>query len=327
MDYLYLSTQSMIKSIKSEFEYMLANSLHLFRVSAPKFIKVNTGIQDDLANTCTSVKFDIPDCGFDVEMVHSLAKWKRLALKTYKVIPNYGIYTDMDAIRKDETLDFMHSVYVDQWDWEIHIQKNQRTEIYLRNIVERIYNVILEVKDKYGDINQTDLPNHIHFIHSEELEALYPNMTRKERENNITRQHGAVFLMGIGYPLKNGQPHDVRSIDYDDWVSENGNFHGLNGDILVWNSVTECAFEISSMGIRVDSVSLKQQAELTNSKIDTEYHKMILNDELPLSCGGGVGQSRLAMFILGKKHIGEVQVSEWPVDMVKYCKSEGINLL
>lgn len=340
MELSVADTQKAIKQIKTEFEKILSENLHLIRVSAPKFIRTNTGIQDDLAGACSSVKFNVPSCGFDVEIVHSLAKWKRIALQRYEIPIHNGLYTDMDAIRKDEKLDFMHSIYVDQWDWEMRISETDRNIKFLMLIVDKIYDAmkitenivhksIFNNKVSSGEYYRKlrKLPESITYIHSEELEEIYPEMTPKERENEITKKYGAVFLIGIGYPLQNGKPHDLRAFDYDNWSIENGQFHGLNGDILVWNDVTKCAFEISSMGIRVDSTALQKQAALTNSQINMQYHSKVLKNEIPLSIGGGIGQSRLCMFILGKHHIGEVQVSEWPDDMIKELRDTGIFLL
>jgi len=313
-------TQIAIKEIKTIFENHLSKNLCLLRVSAPKFVKTNTGVQDDLANTCTSVKFHVPSCEFDVEIVHSLAKWKRIALSKYQIVEHEGLYTDMDAIRKDEKLDCMHSIYVDQWDWEAHINRHDRTETMLRKTVEKIYGALKSVEqfiDNKYHRETPKLPLEIHFIHSEELEDMYPILTPKERENVIAKKYGAVFLLGIGYPLKNGSPHDLRAMDYDDWSTPNGPFHGLNGDILVWNEMTQSAFELSSMGIRVDETALMTQAEMMQQSIQTPYHTMVLQSKIPLSIGGGIGQSRLCMYMLEKKHIGEVQASEWPEKCVK----------
>lgn len=325
-----LETQKAIKTVKTEFENNFSLNLNLIRVSAPKFIKMHTGIQDDLANTCKSVQFHIKDCGYDVEIVHSLAKWKRVALKKYDIPVHTGIYTDMDAIRKDEKLDFMHSIYVDQWDWEIHIDENNRHEEYLRCIVNLIYKSIRKTNkiiQRTYHLYQQRLPKTITFIHTEELEELYPELTQKERENKIAQKYGAVFLIGIGYPLKDGKPHDLRAFDYDDWSTENDKFHGLNGDIIFWNDITKCAFEISSMGIRVDKTALLKQSKIMSADINTPYHNYILNDEIPLSIGGGIGQSRLSMFLLEKRHIGSVQVSEWSDEIQNECAKQGIHLL
>lgn len=323
-------TQLAIKQIKTQFEANLSQNLRLLRVSAPKFIKTNTGIQDDLAGACSAVKFNVPACQFDVEIVHSLAKWKRIALHKYQISEHEGIYTDMDAIRKDENVDFMHSIYVDQWDWEVRINQVDRNEHTLRLVVNQIYQSIRLVEwaiDQQYHKTTTHLPEQIYFIHAEQLEQMYPNLTPKERENTITQQYGAVFLIGIGAPLANGVPHDLRAMDYDDWSTANGEFRGLNGDILVWNEITQCAFELSSMGIRVDRQALLTQSEIMKQPISTPYHNMILNSEIPLSIGGGIGQSRLCMFLLEKRHIGEVQASEWPIEMCQQCHDNGIILL
>jgi aspartate--ammonia ligase len=325
-----LKTQEAIKTVKNKFEKNFSNKLNLIRVSAPKFIKTKTGIQDDLANTCNSVQFHIKDCGVDVEIVHSLAKWKRIALKKYDIPEHNGLYTDMDAIRKDEQLDFMHSVYVDQWDWEMNINQTDRNEDFLRNIVERIYQAIKEtnetIQERYN-LNKQKLPETITFIHTEDLEEMYPTLTPKERENEVAKKYGAIFLIGIGFPLKNNQPHDLRAFDYDDWSTENGKYNGLNGDIIVWNEITNCAFELSSMGIRVDKKALLKQSEIMNVNFESQYSNMILNQDIPFSIGGGIGQSRLCMFLLEKKHIGEVQVSEWSEQIISECKQNGIHLL
>jgi aspartate--ammonia ligase len=329
------NTQKAIKLVKTTFENILSENLNLMRVSAPMFLRTGTGVQDDLANTCASVKFNIPACGFDVEIVHSLAKWKRISLQHYEIPEHHGLYTDMNAIRKDEILDFMHSVYVDQWDWEMRITKDDRNENFLRETVIKIYNSIrhtehvvnLFLRENNLATANNYLPDTITFVHSEELEEMFPELTPKERENEITKKYGAVFLIGIGYPLTSGFPHDVRAVDYDDWSTKNGNYHGLNGDIIVWNNVTECAFEISSMGIRVNSEALVEQSKISNSPINTKYHSMVLHDEIPLSIGGGIGQSRLCMFLLKKHHIGEVQVSEWSDEMITKLSKLGIYLL
>lgn len=330
-----METQKAIKLIKTTFENDLSENLNMIRVSAPMFVKTKTGVQDDLAGTCESIKFYAPSCGYELEVIQSLAKWKRIALKRYNIPVHCGLYTDMNAIRKDEKLDFMHSLYVDQFDWEMHIINSDQNEKFLREMVVKIYDAMRHteklVHETFKHVqslySKNCLPETITFIHSEELEELYPEMTPKERENEITKKYGAVFLIGIGYNLENGKPHDLRAVDYDNWSTQNGSYHGLNGDILVWNDVTKCAFEISSMGIRVNSVSLMEQSRITNSPIDTDYHKMVLQNEIPLSIGGGIGQSRLCMFILGKHHIGEVQVSEWPDDMIKELEHTGIFLL
>jgi aspartate--ammonia ligase len=324
-----IRTQKAIKYIKDTFEETLADHLNLIRVSAPKFIRMGTGVQDDLANTCKSVSFNIPSCGFDVEIVHSLAKWKRIALEKYGLVRYAGLYTDMDAIRKDEVLDHLHSAYVDQWDWEMAIEQDDRNIKFLQSVVEKIYSALLRTeKDIYETFGITRiLPDKITFIDTEELVKLFPDLTPKERENEITKKHGAVFLIGIGGKLSDGKNHDIRAFDYDDWSTFNGEYFGLNGDILLWNPVLNSAFELSSMGIRVDAQSLVRQSEISGQPINTPYHQMVLNNMIPLSIGGGIGQSRLCMFLLQKRHIGEVQCSEWPDDMVDACKRKGIFLL
>ena len=271
------------------------------------------------------MEFTIRDMGEKrVEVVQSLAKWKRMALGKYGIEPGHGIYTDMDAIRRDEDLDNLHSIYVDQWDWEKVITKEQRTTEYLHETVSTIYNAIKNLGDYvnrlYKEIH-TVLPNEIFFITSQELEDMYPDKTPKERENLICREKGAVFLEKIGGTLKSGQPHDGRSPDYDDWE--------LNGDILLWNDILGMAFEISSMGIRVDAEAMDRQLSLAaaDDRREMEFQKAVLNDELPYSIGGGIGQSRLCMFFLRKAHIGEVQVSVWPQDMEEECRENNIFLL
>lgn len=323
-----LETEKAIVLIKNIFTKCLEEQLNLIRVSAPKFLKTETGIQDDLAGTCNSVKFNIKDCYETVELVHSLAKWKRIILGKYDIELGKGIWTDMDAIRKDEILDDIHSVYVDQYDWELHIKKEDRTLNFLKEIVIKIYDCMKETEiliNKEFKQLLNKLPDKITFIHSEDLFNMCPLLSPKDREREITKLYGAVFLIGIGYPIKQ---HDLRAVDYDDWITKTDNNHrGLNGDILVWDNVREDVLELSSMGIRVDNLSLKEQIEMTNFKNIKRYHEMIFNNEIPLSIGGGIGQSRLAMFLLEKKHIGEVQVSEWTEEIKKKCLKNGINLL
>lgn len=324
-----IQTQKAIKQIKDVFEDNLARHLNLQRVSAPKFIRIGTGIQDDLANTCKSVKFQIPSCGFDVEIVHSLAKWKRIALGKYKVKYYDGIYTDMDAIRKDEVLDHLHSAYVDQWDWELCIPRDDRNIELLKSTVNKIYEAIIETENNIWQkfAIPKSLPKEITFIYSEDLLQMYPTLTPKERENEITKKHGAVFLIGIGRQLSDGHIHDIRAFDYDDWTTYNGKYHGLNGDILVWSDVVNSAFELSSMGIRVDDIALEKQSNISRQPLNTWYHKMVMDSILQFSIGGGIGQSRLCMFLLKKQHIGEVQCSEWSDEMIVECEKKGIFLL
>jgi len=320
-----METQRAIKKIKDYFQQELAYGLNLRRVSAPLFVAPETGLNDNLNGVERRVSFTILDMDEkQVEIVQSLAKWKRMALGKYGIKPGHGIYTDMNAIRRDEELDNIHSLYVDQWDWEKVITKEQRTTEYLHETVTTIYNAVKNLGDYvnrlYRDI-QTELPNEIYFITSQELEDLYPDKTPKEREQLITRAHGAVFIEKIGGTLRSGEKHDGRSPDYDDWE--------LNGDILLWNEVLEIAFEITSMGIRVDSDAMERQLKLAGAedRKSLSFQSAVLNGELPLSIGGGIGQSRLCMFFLRKAHIGEVQVSVWPKEMDEECRKANIFLL
>ena len=320
-----METQRAIKKIKDYFQQELAYGLNLRRVSAPLFVAPETGLNDNLNGVERRVSFTILDMDEKtVEIVQSLAKWKRMALGKYGIKPGHGIYTDMNAIRRDEALDNIHSLYVDQWDWEKVITKEQRTTEYLHETVTTIYNAVKNLGDYvnrlYRDI-QTELPNEIYFITSQELEDLYPDKTPKERENLITKAHGAVFIEKIGGTLKSGEKHDGRSPDYDDWE--------LNGDILLWNDVLDIAFEITSMGIRVDSDAMERQLKLAGAedRKNLSFQSAVLNGELPLSIGGGIGQSRLCMFFLRKAHIGEVQVSVWPKEMDEECRKANIFLL
>ncbi len=320
-----MESQRAIKKIKDFFQQELAYGLELRRVSAPLFVDPKTGLNDNLNGVERRVSFTLKDIDeMEVEVVQSLAKWKRMALGKYEIQPGHGIYTDMNAIRRDEELDNLHSVYVDQWDWEKVITKEQRTEEYLKETVTTIYNAIKNLGDYvnrlYRNI-QTEIPNEIFFITTQELEDRYPDLTPKEREDAITKEHGAVFIMKIGGQLASGEKHDGRSPDYDDWE--------LNGDIILWNEVLDRAFEISSMGIRVDAEAMKRQLELAGcpERAELPFQKAILNDELPYTIGGGIGQSRLCMFFLRKAHIGEVQVSVWPQDMVEKCAEHNIYLL
>lgn len=320
-----MESQRAIKKIKDYFQKELAYGLNLRRVSAPLFVDPTTGLNDNLNGVERRVNFTLKDIDeLEVEVVQSLAKWKRMALGKYKIEPGHGIYTDMNAIRRDEELDNLHSVYVDQWDWEKVITKEQRTEAYLRETVTDIYNSLKNLGDYVNRLYRklrTKLPNEIFFITTQELEDMYPDMTPKEREDAITREHGAVFIMKIGGRLASGQKHDGRSPDYDDWE--------LNGDIILWNEVLGRAFEISSMGIRVDAEAMAKQlkAEGCEDRAELEFQKAVLEDRLPYTIGGGIGQSRLCMFFLRKAHIGEVQVSVWPEEMVKTCEANNIYLL
>jgi len=292
------------------------------------------GINDDLNGVERAVSFPIKDLGdAQAEVVHSLAKWKRLTLAEYQIEPGYGIYTDMNAIRADEELDNLHSLYVDQWDWEAVITKGQRTIDFLEDVVRRIYAALLRTEyltcESYPNIKPF-LPQKIHFIHSQDLLNMYPDLTPKQREDAICKKYGAVFIEGIGGKLSNGEKHDGRAPDYDDWstVDENGKT-GLNGDILIWYPVLERSFELSSMGIRVDREALLRQlkSEGEEDREELFFHKKLLNGELPLSIGGGIGQSRLCMILLHKAHIGEIQASIWPEEMRKECRRLGMPLI
>ena len=327
-------TEQGIKLIKDFFQQNLATELHLRRVTAPLFVLKGLGINDDLNGVERPVTFPIKDLGDEkAEVVHSLAKWKRLTLADYGIEPGSGIYTDMNAIRADEELDNLHSLYVDQWDWEAVIRKEDRTLAFLRDVVKRIYAAIRRTEflvcETYDNIKPF-LPEKIHFIHSEELQQMYPGLTPKEREDAICREYGAVFIIGIGGKLADGKKHDGRAPDYDDWstVAENGRA-GLNGDILIWYPVLERSFELSSMGIRVDREALlrqlKEEGEEERKKL--YFHQRLLNGELPLSIGGGIGQSRLCMVLLQKAHIGEIQASIWPKEMREECKRLGMPLI
>ena len=316
--------QRAIEFIKSNFQVNLGNALNLRRVSAPLFVEENSGLNDNLNGYERPVRFDIPDVGTQAQVVHSLAKWKRLALKRYEFNVGKGQFTDMNAIRRDEEVDNLHSVYVDQWDWEKVISHEDRNEAYLRRTVRDIVGAVCETNDALGiafPSLHTKLDRDVFFITTQELEDLYPDKTPKERENAIVREHHTVFLMQIGGKLKSGKPHDGRAPDYDDWA--------LNGDILMWNPVLECAFEISSMGIRVDEASLDRQLNEAdcNDRRELPFHKMLLAGALPLTMGGGIGQSRLCMLMIGTCHIGEVQSSLWDKQTAETCKNAGILLL
>lgn len=327
-------TEQGIKLVKEFFQQNLSTELRLRRVTAPLFVLQGLGINDDLNGVERPVTFPIKDLGEQrAEVVHSLAKWKRLSLRELQVEPGYGIYTDMNAIRADEELDNLHSLYVDQWDWEAVILKDQRTIEFLKNVVRRIYSAILRTEflacETYPQLRPF-LPEEIHFIHSEELLQMYPDLTPKEREDAICRKYGAVFIIGIGGKLSNGEPHDGRAPDYDDWSTPSGDgFTGLNGDILIWYPVLERSFELSSMGIRVDEEAMDRQLQLSG-KTDRRtlyFHRELLSGQLPLSIGGGIGQSRLCMVMLHKAHIGEIQASIWPDDMRKECEANGMRLI
>ncbi len=318
-------TQEAIKYIRDTFQYEFGKELHLSRISAPLFVTESSGLNDNLNGVETPVSFYSNTVSSDkIEIVHSLAKWKRMALKKYHFDLHEGLYTNMNAIRKDEEVDNLHSIYVDQWDWEKIISKKERTRQTLEEHVRTIFKVIKhmehEVWYKYPEaVNH--LPDDIHFITTQELLDLYPDLNAKERENEITKKYGCVFVMQIGDKLSNGQKHDGRAPDYDDWK--------LNGDILFWYEPLQCALEISSMGIRVDEDTLLEQLRKEGclDRIELEFHRNILNKELPYTIGGGIGQSRLCMLLLKKAHIGEVQASLWPDDMVQTCLKNNIQIL
>ncbi len=327
-------TEKAIKLVKDFFESNLATELRLSRVTAPLFVLAGTGINDDLNGIEKPVSFPISDInGQTAEIVQSLAKWKRMKLADYEISYGYGLYTDMNAIRPSEQLDNLHSLYVDQWDWERVIHREERTLNFLKETVQSIYSVIKRTEfyiyDNYPFL-KPELPDTIKFIHSEDMQKEYPHLTPRQREEQVARQFGAVFIIGIGATLTDGSPHDGRAPDYDDWTTETvDGKKGLNGDIIVWNPVLQTAFELSSMGIRVDREALVRQLELTGTQERKRllFHKRLLNDELPLSIGGGIGQSRLCMYYLHKAHIGEIQVGIWPSEMVETCKQHNIFLL
>ena len=320
-------TQKAIGLMKRLFEDTFAPALNLFRVSAPLFVDGNSGLNDNLNGYERPVDFDILHTGAHAQVVQSLAKWKRLALKRYEFYPGKGIYTDMNAIRRDEDeLDNLHSVYVDQWDWEKVILPENRTVDFLKTTVLDIVDAICDTQETltaiYPALSDVEkLSRTVSFVTAQELEDMWPELSPKERENRYVREHHTAFVMGIGAPLRSGRPHDGRSPDYDDW--------SLNGDILVWNGLLGCAFELSSMGIRVDAAALDRQ--LTAAHCDDRrglmYHRMLLNGELPQTIGGGIGQSRLSMLMLGKAHIGEVQASIWDDETVETCRERGVMLL
>lgn len=328
------NTEKAIKAVKDMFQDNLSAQLALLRVTAPMVVMSGMGLNDDLNGVESPVAFHVSGMdGARAEIVHSLAKWKRLKLAQMDVRPGRGIYTDMNALRPEEELDNIHSIYVDQWDWEKVIGREQRTLDSLKKTVRRIYEAIKVTENKlYVEFPQIEpmLPEDIFFIHAEELLRMYPGLSPKERENAVAKEHKAVFIIGIGGKLSDGMPHDGRSADYDDWttVNEEG-YEGLNGDLLLWNPVLEMAFEVSSMGIRVDADALRRQLELRGEtdKSGLLYHRMLLEGRLPYTIGGGIGQSRLCMFLLRKAHIGEIQSSVWPEDMRTRCHQAGIDLV
>lgn len=327
-------TELAIKKIKDFFLSSLSTELRLRRVTAPLFVLRGLGINDDLNGVERPVTFPIKDMQeAKAEVVHSLAKWKRITLAEYQIEPGFGIVTDMNAIRSDEELDNLHSLYVDQWDWERVMTKEERSLAFLRKIVNKIYSAILRTEfyicETYPQL-QHYLPEEVHFVHSEELRRLYPDRTAKERENLICKQYGAVFIIGIGGKLEDGKEHDLRAPDYDDWSTSNEDgFMGLNGDLLVWYPVLDRAVELSSMGIRVDTEALERQLALQGKEDRKQlyFHRRLLEGSLPLSIGGGIGQSRLCMILLHKAHVGETQSSIWPDADRRKCKECGIHLI
>ena len=327
-------TQRAIMQIKDQFQRRLAKALNLTRVTAPLFVASETGINDHLNGVERPVSFQITALDQSAEIVQSLAKWKRLALAEYGFDHGEGIYTDMNAIRPDEVVDNLHSIYVDQWDWERVIAPEERSLSFLREIVSSIYLAIVQAErdicERFPGLAKPYLPDQITFVHSEDLETRYPGLTPKEREDAVCREHGAVFVIGIGAPLADGRPHDGRAADYDDWSTptQNGR-RGLNGDILVWYPLLGRSFELSSMGIRVDKAALRRQLQARGEvhKQELYFHDRLLNDGLPLCIGGGIGQSRLCMLFLRRAHIGEIQASIWPEEMISRCREHGISLL
>ena len=328
------NTEKAIKAVKTMLQDNLSAQLALLRVTAPMIVLTGTGLNDDLNGVERPVRFPIKDMQErQAEVVHSLAKWKRVKLAEMNVPAGRGIYTDMNALRPDEELDNIHSIYVDQWDWEKVIRKEDRNVEFLKKMVRRIYEAIKVTENKlYVEFPQIEprLPEEIFFIHSEELLQMYPDKTPKERENAIVKEHKAVFIIGIGGVLSDGTIHDGRAADYDDWSTPNSDgYNGLNGDILLWNDILGSAFEVSSMGIRVDEEAMERQLAIRNQEYRKElyFHKKLLAGELPYTIGGGIGQSRLCMFLLRKAHIGEIQSSIWPEEMRKQCKEAGIELV
>lgn len=328
------NTEKAIKAVKDMFQENLSAQLALLRVTAPMVVMSGMGLNDDLNGVESPVTFPVKGIGgAQAEIVHSLAKWKRLKLAQMKLSAGRGIYTDMNALRPDEELDNIHSIYVDQWDWEKVITAGQRNLDFLKKTVRRIYEAIKVTENKlYVEFPQIEpmLPEDIFFVHSEELLQKYPGLTPKERENAVTKEHKAVFIIGIGGALSDGMPHDGRAADYDDWSTVNDDgYCGLNGDLLLWNPVLESAFEVSSMGIRVDAQALKLQLQLRGeqAKAGLLYHRMLLEGRMPYTIGGGIGQSRLCMYLLRKAHIGEIQSGVWPEDMYIRCHDAGIDLV
>ncbi len=327
-------TEKAIKLVKDTFQENLSAELKLRRVTAPLFVLKGTGVNDDLNGVERKVTFPIKDLeDREAEVVNSLAKWKRMALADYKISDGYGIYTDMNAIRPDEDLDNIHSLYVDQWDWEQSITAKERNLEFLKKTVKKIYEVLKRtefvVYENFPEIEPM-LPEEITFIHSEEMQKKYPDLSPKEREFNYAKEYGAIFVIGIGGDLSDGKPHDGRAPDYDDWTTPTTEgYKGLNGDIIIWNPVLNIAFEVSSMGVRVDKEALLKQLDISNTsdRKNLLFHKRLLDGELPLSIGGGIGQSRICMYFLRKAHIGEIQTGIWPKSMKEDCENNGITLV
>lgn len=330
-------TEKTIKFVKDFFQQHLATELNLYRVTAPLFVRKGTGVNDDLNGIEKPVSFVMPNLQdaekVEVEVVQSLAKWKRMALANYQIAYGYGLYTDMNAIRPCEVLDNTHSLYVDQWDWERVIEVKERNLDFLKMIVSKIYTVLQRLEFfiyENHPMFEPILPANITFIHAEDALRRYPNLTPRERENVLAKEYGAIFIIGIGHPLSDGRPHDGRAPDYDDWSTKTDTgYLGLNGDIILWNPILQCAFEVSSMGIRVDKTALLRQLKMTDNeeRVNLHFHQLLLNDELPLTIGGGIGQSRLCMYFLRKAHIGEIQASIWPDSIIAACKEHNVVLL
>ena len=320
-----LHTELAIKLVKDTFERQLAKHLSLTRVSAPLMVKKDSGLNDNLNGVERPIEFDAFDIDGEMEIVHSLAKWKRMALKNYGIRRFKGIYTDMNAIRRDEKLDNLHSIYVDQWDWEKVIEQEDRNIEFLKGTVDRIMKAIIDteevIRQNYPELDIIVRQPDVYYITSKELYDMYPDLSAKEREIRIVREKKTVFIMQIGDELPDGKPHDGRAPDYDDWQ--------LNGDLLFWYDLLDTAVDISSMGIRVDSESLRYQLNKSNNldRMNLPFHKALLNNELPLTMGGGIGQSRLCMLLLNEAHVGEVQASVWPEDMIEICRQNNIELL
>ena len=326
-------TQEGIALIKHTFVEFLCKALNLKRVSAPLFVEGATGLNDNLTGTERPVRFDVKQTGADVEVVHSLAKWKRQALKRYGFPVGEGLYTDMNAIRRDETLDNLHSIYVDQWDWELVMGKNDRNLEYLKKVVKKIFSAMKRTEFLVSEMFSScppSLPDQITFIHTEDAQKRYPDLTPVQREKVLAKEYGAIFLIGIGSPLADGVSQGGRAPDYDDWSTPTDAEHtGLNGDIIVWDAIREDSLELSSMGIRVDQETLLRQLEIRNAqeRADLYWHKRLLSGELPQTIGGGIGQSRLCMYLLKKAHIGEVQASVWPQEVLDEAKTMKVFLM